>query len=302
MRNLKKVVIYLLLLTSNVIFASSNSETNNNSNSFLQITDYRGREVVLASEPQRVISLAPNITETIFKLGAEDKLVGRTDYCDYPVEVDKIESIGTLLQPSIEKIVELNPDVIIASTHFSNELLTKLENIKLKVIIIDELGSLEGLYSNILDVGSIVNKKDQANLVVNNLKSRIEELSNMVKDLDKPSLYYVISYGEYGDFTSGGDTFISQLLELSGGINIAKDSMGWSYSLEKIVEKNPDIIICSKYYNTLQGIKSATGYKELPAVKNNRVYEIDNNLIDRQGPRVGDGLEALIKIVHPELF
>ncbi|QEN06010.1 ABC transporter substrate-binding protein [Thiospirochaeta perfilievii] len=302
MRNLKKVVIYLLLLTSNVIFATSNSETNNNSNSFLQITDYRGREVVLASEPQRVISLAPNITETIFKLGAEDKLVGRTDYCDYPVEVDKIESIGTLLQPSIEKIVELNPDVIIASTHFSNELLTKLENIKLKVIIIDELGSLEGLYSNILDVGSIVNKKDQANLVVNNLKSRIEELSNMVKDLDKPSLYYVISYGEYGDFTSGGDTFISQLLELSGGINIAKDSMGWSYSLEKIVEKNPDIIICSKYYNTLQGIKSATGYKELPAVKNNRVYEIDNNLIDRQGPRVGDGLEALIKIVHPELF
>lgn len=303
MKNLSLIVLFLLLIPTNLLFASSNSEKSTiPANNYLTMVDYRNREVTLEKEPIRIISLAPNVTETIFALGAQDKLLGRTDYCDFPSDAANITSIGTLLQPSIEKIVELNPDLIIASTHFSNELLAKLTEIHLKVIVIDEMDSLDGLYTNILDIGLIVNKAAKSKEVVNNLKTRITELTNKLAEVKKPKIYYVISYGQYGDYTAGGDTFISEVIELAGGNNIAKDSIGWSYSLEKIVEKNPDIIICSKYYGAKEGIESSTGYKELPAVKNRKLFTIDNNLVDRQGPRIADGMEALAKIFHPELF
>ncbi len=305
MKNLNLIVLSLLLFLSNSLFASNNSEkteTSTVTEAYLTMVDNRDREVVLEKEPLRIISLAPNVTETIFTLGAQDKLIGRTDYCDFPAEAADIASIGTLLQPSIEKILELNPDIIIASTHFSNELLTKLTELNLTVIVIDEMGSLDGLFQNILDIGLIVNKVQESKGVVFQLETRIAAVKAKLSGLKKPDVYYVISYGEYGDYTAGGDTFISEIIELAGGNNIAKDSIGWSYSLEKIVEKNPDLIICSQYYNTKEGIESSTGYKELPAVKNGNLFTIDNNLVDRQGPRIADGLEALAKIFHPEIF
>lgn len=301
----KKILSFLILFFSvGIIFASGNKETTETveKSSYLTFTDYRDREIVLDSEPLRVVSLAPNVTETIFAIGAESKLVGRTDYCDYPTAVSEIESIGTLLEPSVEKIVSLNPDLIIASTHFSEELLTKLTDISLKVAIIDEKGSIEGTYENITDIGLLLNREDEAKRVVSDIKAEMARLKDLVKDSERPSVYYVVGYGEYGDYTAGGDTFISGLLEIAGGDNIAKDSLGWGYSLEKIIEKNPEIIICSKYYGTKEGIASATGYKELPAVKNNKLIEIDNNLVDRQGPRIAEGVKELMMAIHPELF
>jgi iron complex transport system substrate-binding protein len=269
---------------------------------FLTITDSRDREIKLQNEPLRVISLAPGITETIYALGAQDKLVGRTDYCDYPVEASDIEAIGSLYKPNIEKIITLNPDLIIASTHFQKEILTKLEELSLNVIIINENNTIESVYENIETVGLVLNRVKTAKNVTNSMKSRITNVVNTVKNSKRPNVYYVIGYGEHGDYTAGGDTFISNLLNLAGGNNIAEDSIGWSYSLEKIVEQNPDKLICSQYYNVKEGIKGATGYKDLPAVKSGNLFTIDNNLIDRQGPRVVEGLEALAKILHPDSF
>jgi iron complex transport system substrate-binding protein len=105
-----------------------------------------------------------------------------------------------------------------------------------------------------------------------------------------------------GDFTAGKGTFIGKMIEMAGGKNAADDVEGWSYSLEKLVEKNPDIMICSMYYDTKKGIQSTNGYKDLDAVKNGKLFEIDNNLLDRQGPRLADGLVELAKIIHPESF
>lgn len=267
---------------------------------FLTITDSRDRVITLDNEPQRVISLAPSVTETIFALGAGDKLVGRTDYCNYPKETSSITSIGTLYTPSIEKIVELNPDVIIASTHFKKELLEKFNTLRINVIIVDDQGSIEGLYTNIRKIASIINKAEEAITLIEEMKEKILSVEKRVKGITKPTVYYVIGYGEYGDYTAGGDTFISDLIELAGGINIAKDSKGWAYSVEKVMEKNPDLLICSMYYNTKEGLENANGYSVLPAVKKGNIYTIDNNLIDIQGPRLAEGLEALANILHPE--
>lgn len=268
----------------------------------LKVKDSYNREVTLDKEPQRVISLAPNITEVIGVLNKLDKLVGRTNYCDYPVEVKNIKSVGTLKEPSIEKIVELKPDVVIASTHFSKEVLSKLEALNIKVVVLYGEENFDGVYDTISKVAQILNANAAGNKVISDMKAKVTSVEDKVKDKSKPSVYYVVSYGKYGDSTSGNDTFINQIIEMAGGKNAASDVKGWKYSVEKLVEKNPDLLICSKFDNSKEGIKTTPGYKDLNAVKNDKLYEIDSNLLNRQGPRIADGLEQMAKIIHPEAF
>ena len=264
--------------------------------------DSYDREVTLEKEPKRIIAVAPNITETFFALGRGDLLVGRTDYCDYPEAAASVESIGSLMEPNIEKIVELDPDIVIASTHFKKEVLEKLEGHGIKVAVLYGPESFEGVYETIFKIADIVQAQEQAEDLVSRMKAKVEDLDNRLKGASKPAVYYVIGFGEYGDFTAGEDTFIGTMIEMAGATNAAGDVKGWKYSLEKLVEKDPDILICSKYWDAKAGIMAANGYKDLTAVKENRLFEIDNNLLDRQGPRLADGLEALVRFIHPELF
>ena len=266
------------------------------------LVDSYDREITIEEEPMRIISVAPSITETMFALGAEDKLIGRTTYCDFPEEASAIETIGSLREPSIEKIVELNPDLVIGATHFNKEVLEKLESLDIKVVILYGSESFEGVYGIIDKASIVVNKQDEGKMLIDNMKETVEDVISRVKDVPKPSVYYVVAFGQYGDYTAGKDTFISQLIEMAGGENAANDVEGWKYSLERLVEKDPDILICSKYYDSKVGIENSHGYDELTAVKEGKLFEIDNNPIDRQGPRLAQGLKSLAKIIHPEAF
>ncbi len=268
----------------------------------LTLTDSMGREITLESEPKRVISIGPNITETIYAIGAQDKLIARTDYCDYPEEVSQKDSIGSLREPNIEKILELNPDLIIASTHFDLEVLKKLEDLDLKVAVLYGEENFEGVYDTIQKTGTFLNVEANATKVIDEMKAKVDEVLDAVKDEKRPEMYYVVSYGEGGDYTATGETFVSQLIEMAGGINVASDAEGWKYNIEKLVEKDPDIIVCPKYFDSKEGIMKANGYKELTAVKEGRLFEIDNNMLDRQGPRLAMGLEELAKLLHPDKF
>lgn len=263
--------------------------------------DSNNNEIIIEKEPQKVISVAPNITETIFAVGAGTKLIGRTEYCDYPEEAKKVQSIGTLTDPNIEKITEMKPDIVIASTHFKPEVEKKLTDLGIKVAVIYSEESFDGVYKNIEDIGIILNSQQQADKVVSDMKTKVDMVQSKVKGLNAPSLYYVVAYGK-SQYTAGKDTFIGKIIEMAGAKNAADDVKGWSYSLEKLVEKNPDILVCSKFNNSKKGIQSENGYKDLRAVKEGKLYEIDNNLLDRQGPRLADGLYELAKIVHPEAF
>lgn len=281
---------------------SSNTGTNSKSSYSVSIKDSYGRTVTLNKEPKRIISIAPNITEIVFALGKQKELVGRTDYCDYPAAAKKITSIGTLEQPNIEKIAALKPDLVIASTHFSQASLKKLEELNIKVAVLYGSDSFNGAYDTISKVGKLTNANNKANEIIAGMKKKVQYVEDKVKNDKKPSVYYVVSYGEAGDYTAGKGTFISQMIGMAGGKNSADDTTGWKYNIEKLVANNPNILICSKYYNSKSGIKSTNGYKDLTTVKDNKLYEIDDNLITRQGPRLADGLEALAKIIHPEAF
>jgi len=263
--------------------------------------DSFGREIKIDNEINSVISLGPNITEIIAELKPES-LVGRTDYCDYPSWVLDVDSIGKLSAPNLEKIVEISPDLVVGSTHVKKESMLEMEKAGIKTASLYNSSSIEGTYKVILDMGILLDREEKAEEIVSNMKMEIKEISTKVASLDKPKVYYVVAFGQYGEYTAGGDTFIAQMIDNAGGDNIAKDVKGWAYSLEKLIDSDPDIIILSKYNNQMEKFLSTKPYNELRAVKENNVYEIDNNKLDRQGIRNAEGIKDLAMIIHPEAF
>lgn len=268
----------------------------------VSIKDSHGRLVTVKAYPERVVSLAPSITEIVFALGRGDLLVGRTDYCDYPAEVKDIESVGSLMQPNLEKIASLKPDVVIAASHVTKEAVAKLEELGIPVAVLDYPQSFEGTYEAIVEVGKLLGAEDEAEAVIDSIEQDVLDVMSAIGEGSRPRVYYVVSYGQYGDYTAGKGTFIDTLITMAGGVNVASDVEGWQYSAEKLLEKDPDIIIVSKYWDTKKGFMSTSPYNQLTAVKKGNVVEIDNNLVDRQGPRIGKGLKELARAIHPEAF
>jgi iron complex transport system substrate-binding protein len=268
----------------------------------LSVTDASGKTVVIEQEPMKIVSLSPAATEIVYAVGAGEKLVGRTDYCKYPVEVADVLSVGTITEPNIETIASVEPDLILVSNMFNDDVRTKLESLGYKVLDLSSHDTFEGVYNAISQTGSVLNKQDQANVIVEDMKATVAQVEEKVAGVEPKTVYYVVGYGESGDYTAGAGTFIDQMLTMAGGANVANDTEGWKYSIEKLVEKDPEFVICSLYNDDKAGIEATNGYKELTAVKEGRLVEVDNNLIDLQGPRLAQGLLELAKIMHPELF
>lgn len=262
-------------------------------------TDSYQRIVHIPEDVDSVISLGPNITEMIFSLDKGDLLVGRTDYCDYPAEISSIPSVGSITEPNLETIIELQPDIVIGSAHTPKAVLDRIEEAGITTVGIYTDQSIEGIFKTIADTAFILDAQARGQQITEEMRSVFSGVREAVSGLEQPTVYYVVGFGEWGDFTAGGDTYIDELITLAGGDNIASDIRGWSYSLEMLIEQDPDIIICSKYWGTREAFSQTPGYRDLTAVKEGRLYEIDNNRIDRQGVRNASGLLELAEIFHP---
>lgn len=268
----------------------------------LTIKDAAGTEFTFEKQPEVVVSLSPAATEIVFAIGKEDLLKGRTDYCNFPPEAQKIPSLGSIMEPNVEAIVALKPDVVFVSKMFSEDVKAQMDTLGIKVFDLASHDTFEGVYTAITSAGQILGAPAEAEQIVAEMQKTISEVSEKVKGSKPKSTYYVVGYGEYGDFTAGKGTFIDQMITLAGGINAANDVEGWKYSLEKLIEKNPDYLICRNDGGDQAGIEAANGYKELSAVKEGRLIAIENELLDVQGPRTALGVLTLAKILHPELF
>lgn len=297
----KKILAIIISIMTIILLVGCTKTQEIKKDEAIKIVDSYNREIFLDKLPERVVSLSPGATETIYALSSQDILVGRSDYCDYPEAATKIESVGQITEPNIEKIAELNPDLVIASAHFSKELVDKIEALGIKVAVLYGEDSFDGAYKNIQDIALVLGKQEEGTKIIDEMKKKVEEVENKVRDLKKPSVYYVVGFGKT-DFTAGGNTFIGQIIDRAGGENIAKEIDGWNYSKEVLMEKNPDIVVLSDKYDSKSGFTTGEGYKDLKAVKEGSVYEIDDNMLSRQGPRQADGLKALAKIIHPEAF
>jgi len=316
---IKKIIttlsIFVLLVSLGACAATTTTKTTSSNNSDKSVTaagetkypftikDSYGRSIIIEKAPKTIISVATNVTETVFALEAQKELIGRTDYCNYPEDAKNIQSIGGLDSPNMEKIAELKPDLVIASVMLTKEADAKLASLNIKVVVLSDNTSLKDVYANIINIGKIVNANNKAATLVQDMKKKVSEVTAKVKGKTKPSVYYVVSYGKAGNWTAGSGTFINDLIQMAGGTNAASDVVSFKdYSMEKLIEKDPNIIICPKYYDTKKGILATDGYKDLTAIKKDKLFEIDNNMIDIMGPRVADGLEAMAKIIHPEAF
>jgi iron complex transport system substrate-binding protein len=264
--------------------------------------DSYDRTVTVPDVTERIISLGPNITEIIYALGRGDSLVGRTDFCDYPAEVSEVTSIGTLRDPNIETVISLEPDLVIGSTHTSIEALERMEKAEITAVGIYSDNTFSGIYKTIADTAQFIDAEAEAQVLMTGMRQTIEDITERVADQPRPDIYYVVGFGEWGDFTAGGDTFIHEAIELAGGRNIAEDVSGWSYSLEQLIEQDPDIILCSQYFGTKESIETTPGYRDLRAVREGNLYAIDNNRIDRQGVRNAEGVLEMARIFHADRF
>lgn len=255
-------------------------------------------EPVTENENLRIISFSPSITEIIYALGAGDLLVGRTDYCDYPQEVSSVESIGDFYNPNMEKILSLEPDLVIASSLWTEDMEAKFKEAGIQVLILDENSKVSDVYGMISTLGVYLQKEDEATMLIEQMQADLTSITEALNGQKLKTVYYVTGYGEYGDYTATGDTYINDMITLAGGDNIAKDATGWSYSLETLIEKDPEVILIGSF--AIDDFLASKNYQGLSAVKNKQVYAVDSNLIDRQSNRIIDGIRLIASILHPE--
>ena len=270
------------------------------------ITDDVGRMVFIESAPERIVSLAPSCTEILFALGLGNKVVGVTNYCDYPEEALAKPEVGTAFPGfSIEKIVSLEPQLVLS---IAGTVITQLENVGLTVIVLQPEG-ISGVLKDIALVGGITNKEEEATALLDMMKERIVDITvRAAAVVEKPAVFYEVdaSWNENKPWTTGSNTFQDDLINLAGGRNIAAGRSGWyEISIEEILDTDPDLIILEDYQYgvTPESVANRSAWKGLTAVKGGEIYPIiDPNLTCRQGPRIVDGLEEIARIIHPELF
>jgi len=274
----------------------------------LTIVDDLGREVELKKMPQRIISLAPSNTEILFALGLEDKIVGVTQYCNYPEAAKSKPRVAGYSNPALEKVVSLEPDLILADAIHEKTVLPALEKHRLTVIVMSAT-SLDTVMQDITLVGQVMGKSRAAARLVDDLNNRIEVVAAKTRDLtqeERPRVLHVIWHDPV--WTMGSETFIDDVIRIAGGVNIFTDEFEKSrvVSMEAVVNRNPQVILVSSMGTTrnqvYNAIKGDSRLSEVEALVNGRIYPVDGDLVERSGPRIVDGLEYVSKLIHPEIF
>lgn len=261
-------------------------------------TDELGRNIKVRENPQRIVSLAPSITETLFALGLGDRIVGVTSYCDYPPEAAQKEKVGDTLKPSIEKIVALKPDLVIASTSSQLEQFVRdLDKVGIPVYVSNPR-DVAGVLASIETIGEITGAHDRARDLIASLRARISAIeSGLAEVKERPKVLFIL--GVEPLITVGGKSFIDELISRAGGESISSDVEAEypQYSLESAVARRPEIIFLQTGESKLPERLSQT-----PAARDNRVFQLDDNLLMRPGPRIVDGLEQMAARIQPEAF
>lgn len=288
----------------------------------LRLKDDLGREVVIKSKPQRIISLAPSLTEILFALGLEKKIVGVTSFCNYPAKAKKKEKVGSYSNPNLEKIISLRPDLVLATQGNPLSLIKRLEKLKITTFAVDPQGVGEVIKTikKIARITSAVRKgreltnkmEEKLKRIVSRTKGRSEKWevrSKKAEDRrqnDRPEVFLMLWDNPL--ISVGSKTLLHNLVTLAGGRNVAAGSPSDYpiYNIERLLKQNPDVLILigmgKDWQYKLKQIKKNKILKELKAVKKNKIYLINPDLVNRPGPRIIKGLEEMAKIIHPEMF
>jgi iron complex transport system substrate-binding protein len=277
----------------------------------MTFTDGLDRTITLSGPAQRVVSLAPSNTEILFYVGAGAQTIGRDEFSDYPAEAKELPTIGGSWGGyNLEAIVALKPDLVLAAEINTLEQVKALADLGLTVYYLANPVTLPEMYGNLEIIARMTGHEAETALLIDSLKARVLAVIENVKRTaadDRPLVYYELDATDpNAPFTFGAGTFLDALITVAGGVNAggALDTAWAQISSEKVIELNPIIILLgdAAYGTTPESVAARPGWKAIEAVKNSNIYPFDDNLVSRPGPRLVEGLEALVKIIHPELY
>lgn len=299
--------LQILVVTLAILSTTSCSRAPNQSAGSItesrEVIDEAGRRVRLPLKIERIVSLAPNLTEIVYAVGAGDRLVGRTRYCDYPPEVKGVAEIGDTMTPSIERIIALKPQVVLVSTASQLEAFTKqLDQQKIAVYVTNPR-SLDEVFRSIETLGELFGEHDQAHMLVGGLLFRVSKIEEKLKATKPVTVFYQVSNEPL--YTIGRESYLTDLVRRAGGVSVTADVGGAfpRFSDEAALAARPEAIILPT--GGSMGTANSTvaaPLKNSPAVLNNRVYKINEDHLQRPGPRLLDGLEEMARALHPEAF
>jgi iron complex transport system substrate-binding protein len=275
----------------------------------IKFTDALGHEITLTGRAQRIVSLAPSVTESLFAIGAGGQVVGRTDYCNYPPEAAKLPSIGGFDAStiSVESILALEPDLVIAGSTYQADIVKSLQDSGVKTFV-SQPKNVAGIMDTLTLFGKITGHVDEAAAAAKEMQTRIDAVTTVVAAIpadQRPTVFYEVWHEPL--MSANGKTVVGELIEMAGGVNIFADLPDEypTVSVEQIVKVDPQFIIGPSSHGdqmTSEVIGKREGWGNLSAVKNNAIYIVDGDIVSRYSPRIVDVLDAFAKILHPDLF
>ncbi len=267
--------------------------------------DDLGREVEIATVPLSIVSIAPSCTEILFALGLGDRVVGVTEYCDYPEEAQEKPKIGTFTTPNLEAILALQPDLVLATGGVQAEVLSRMEELGLTVFAVNP-ATFSQTAEEIRLIGQIAGAREEAERIAADMERRAGAIAGRVREMEeagksRPRVFYEIYY-ENNVWTAGKSSIISDLVSLAGGENLGdmEESDYYEFSVERLMAENPQVYLVGSGSMFDPGdITSRPGWDSMDAVRGGRVYVIDEDLVYRTGPRLIEGLEAIHRAIYP---
>jgi iron complex transport system substrate-binding protein len=280
---------------------SSKSPTVNPSQT-REVTDDAGRNVTLPARVDRFVSLAPNLTEIAYAIGAGERLVGNTTFCNYPEQAKSVTKVGDTLQPSIERILALRPQLVLVSTASQLEAFTRQLNEHQIAVYITDPQDLEGVFRTIANLGDLLNEPVAASELLKQLRMRSETVERAVAGRPPVRVFFQLSGQPL--YTAGKTSFVTNLIQRAGGKSITSDvNEAWPrLSDEAALASRPEALIILSGEAMGADTKVAPALQSSPAVRNGRVYPIHAELLTRPGPRLVEGLEQIARALHPEVF
>lgn len=266
--------------------------------------DQLERSVDVPRDPRRVVAFAPSITEIIYAIGQEGRLVGTTIYSNYPAAAAGLPKIGSYIHLDLERIVALKPDLCFATKDGNpRPVIDRLTALNIPVYTVNPHG-YKSVAQTVLELGKILNAPEKAALVVEEMNRRVKRVQVLVNSVtERPRVFFQI--GIKPIISAGSDTFIHELIELAGGRNVADEASAYPrYSREQVIGLSPDVIVITSMDRQAafeQVRKSWLQWRNLPAARLNRIHLVDSDIFDRPSPRLIDALEQLFGLLHPEL-
>ncbi|WP_422124040.1 ABC transporter substrate-binding protein [Planococcus sp. X10-3] len=272
------------------------------------LTDALGDEVVIEEEPQSIVSMVPSTTEISYELGLGDKMVGLSDFDNYPAETADVEKIGGQ-EFNVEKVISLEPDLVIShesgiSTWEGG--LQQLRDAGITVYVVNNETSFEEVYDSITVIGQATGTVEEADALIAEMQEQVDEITEQAAAVEEAKTVFVEVGSQPDIYTTGSGTFIDEMLSMINAENLAGDQEGWvSMDPEAIVNGNPDVIVTTEgSYNpeAVDQIKQRGGFAEVTAVEEDAVFNINTDAVTRSGPRLTEGLLELAQAVYPEVF